>query len=239
MTARAQLCVGWTLAIAVAALFVHLGLWQSGRADDKQRMLAEAARVLHAPLAVPLAAAHAGTAAGGYAWAAGHGHFAGPVLWLDNQQRDGRVGVRAYAVFQPDISAPLLVDMGWAPIPPDRRQLPALSLPTGRLHVRGLLAPSPSAGLALGPPMAPAGAAWLMVRVEPPTISRTLGLSRPLAPRVLRLDPALPYGLPRDLTLLANTLPPDKHRGYAVQWFGLAITVLVIALVLTIRGARR
>ena len=39
----------------------------------------------------------------------------------------------------------------------------------------------------------------------------------------------------RDLDVLANTLTPDRHLGYAVQWFGLAATVLVVAVVLTAR----
>ena len=56
---------------------------------------------------------------------------------------------------------------------------------------------------------------------------------------VLRLDPALPLGYERDLELLPNTLTPDRHRGYALQWYGLAATVLVIALLLTVRALRR
>jgi cytochrome oxidase assembly protein ShyY1 len=42
----------------------------------------------------------------------------------------------------------------------------------------------------------------------------------------------------RDLDILANTLTPQRHLGYAVQWFGLAIMVLVVALVLTLRKKR-
>ena len=41
--------------------------------------------------------------------------------------------------------------------------------------------------------------------------------------------------LARDLDLLPNTLPPEKHRGYAFQWAALASAVLVIALVLGLR----
>ena len=55
---------------------------------------------------------------------------------------------------------------------------------------------------------------------------------------MLRLDPAMELGYERDLELLANTLPPDKHRGYAVQWFGLALAVLATALILTFRRRR-
>jgi cytochrome oxidase assembly protein ShyY1 len=52
---------------------------------------------------------------------------------------------------------------------------------------------------------------------------------------VLRLDPKLPIGYPRDLNLLTNTLPPERHRGYAVQWFGLAFATLITALFLSLR----
>ena len=60
-----------------------------------------------------------------------------------------------------------------------------------------------------------------------------------LTPRVLRLDPAMALGQARDLDVLPNTLPPEKHLGYAVQWFGLALAALVTALVLTFRTRRR
>lgn len=43
----------------------------------------------------------------------------------------------------------------------------------------------------------------------------------------------------RDLEILANTLPPERHLGYAVQWFGLALATLVIALAMTWRRFRR
>jgi cytochrome oxidase assembly protein ShyY1 len=56
---------------------------------------------------------------------------------------------------------------------------------------------------------------------------------------VLRLDPVVPLGYERDLQLLANTLPPERHRGYSLQWFALAVAVLVTALILTFRKARQ
>jgi len=61
----------------------------------------------------------------------------------------------------------------------------------------------------------------------------------PLAPRVLRLNPDLPIGYARDLDILPNTLPPEKHRGYAVQWFGLCIATIVLTLVLGLRNKEK
>lgn len=239
MSRRTSLLVGWTLALLAIALFARLGFWQSGRAVEKAAMLQAAGAVLEAPQARPLALAHDAAQARGYDWAAGRGRFTGAPLWLDNQQHGGRVGMRAYRVFQPVRGAPLLVDAGWMPVGADRRVLPRLELPAGEIAIRGLLAPPPSAGLRIGAPLARQGDAWLMLRVEPAAIGRALALPAPLAPRVLRLDPGLPFGAACDLELLANTLTPDKHRGYALQWFGLAGTVLVIALVLTFRKSRR
>lgn len=236
---RGTLVLGWALAVLAIFVFVSLGRWQAGRAVEKQAQLDAAAQVLSQRKAVGLAQATDRRRAHEYDWAQGTGTFdaRGP-LWLDNQQRDGRVGVRVYRIFVPDRgSSPLLVDMGWLPLPADR-SMPAIALPQGRIDVRGLLVPPPSAGLPLGSGIAKQGEGWVLTRVDAATIAQQTGLSTPLAPRVLRLDPALPLGYERDLQLLTNTLPPEKHRGYSLQWFALAIAVLITALILTFRKAR-
>ena len=239
MSRARTLVFGWLLAVVAIASFTSLGFWQSRRAIEKQAMLDAAAQVLAARKPVPLAAAADRARRHDYDWSSGEGAFdaRGP-LWLDNQQRDGRAGVRAYRLFVPDRGAPLLVDLGWLPLPGDRA-LPAIERPPGRVVVRGLLAPPPSTGLALGSGLARQGDGWLLTRVDTAAIAPALGLSVPVAPRVLRLDPALPLGHDRDLQLLANTLPPEKHRGYALQWFALALAVLATASILTFRRPRR
>lgn len=238
MSRNRNLAVGWALALLAVALFVKLGLWQSQRAVEKQAMLDAVAQVLARRQAVPLAQAADAGRRHAYDWSAGAGRFAehGP-LWLDNQQRDGRAGVHAYRVFLPEGAPPLLVDLGWLPLPGDRA-MPAIARPRGRIEIRGLLVPPPSSGLALGSGIAKQGEGWVLTRLDTGVVSRTLGLPAPLAPRVLRLDPAMPLGYARDLQLLANTLPPERHRGYAVQWFALAAAVLATALILTFRKAR-
>ena len=239
MSRRGSLVLGWTLAVLAIALFASLGRWQLGRAVEKQAMLDAADRVLARREAMPLAAAADPARRSDYDWAAGRGHFdaRGP-FWLDNQQRAGRVGVRALALFVPEAGgAPLLVDLGWQPLPSDRT-LPVIERPDGALDVRGLLVPPPSAGLKMGAgAVAQPGGGWLLTRVEPEAIAHAAGIPA-IAPRMLRLDPQLRMGYERDLVLLANTLPPDKHRGYAVQWFALALAVLVTALLLTFRKSR-
>lgn len=231
----------WLLAAVLVAGFCALGTWQWRRGVAKQATLAAQAAVLAERRAGSLASLSMQDDAT-LAWAAGHGHFVdAPVLLLDNQRRGAAVGVRVLAVLEPRDARPLLVDLGWLPLPGDR-QLPEPKLPTGELRVSGLLAPPPGAGLALGPsfvPVQPVGRQprWLLTRVDLPALAEALDM--PLDARVLRLDPALPIGYARDLDVLPNTLPPERHRGYALQWFGLAFATLVTALFLSLRKPPR
>ncbi|MGC4010506.1 MAG: SURF1 family protein [Pseudomonas sp.] len=229
---------GWLLALAVACGFVALGRWQLDRAEQKRQMLAQVAQVIARRRPVAIAAAADPARARGYDWTRAAGRFApGPALLLDNQVRDERLGVHAYRVFLPEPGPPLLVDLGWLPLPVERR-LPAVPVPAGRQVLSGLLAPPPAPGL-LGrsTPQAKDGQ-WLALGVVPADLAGLLHQPG-LAPRVLRLDPALPLGYPRDLDVLPNTLPPERHLGYAVQWFALAAAVLATATVLAVRRRTR
>lgn len=242
MSARGNAVFGWLLALAVIAVFVRLGAWQLDRMHEKQAMLDAVQAVLQQRAAQPLSVAADPSRRDSYDWSAGSGQFAAvPPILLDNQSRDGNSGVRAYRVFQPDAGAPLLVELGWLPLPGDRT-LPVVPRPA-LTHVAGLLLPPPSSGLAQAAAVRQADGSLLAVALRPDALRAPLQLHA-LAPRVLKLDPAqaLAAGGPayqRDLDILPNTLPPERHLGYAVQWFGLALAVFVTALILTFRKFKR
>ena len=218
------------LGLLLSAGLARTGLWQWQRGAEKETMLAQVRAVLSERRAAPLASA---VDADGYDWAAGRGRFLpGPVLLLDNQRRGQAVGVQVFAPFQPQAGPALLVELGWLPVPPDRR-VPQPAVPSGEHAVSGLLMPPPAAGLALGPDHVVQGRQWLLTRIDLPALGKALDLA--LAPRVLRLDPALPIGFARDLDILPNTLPPERHRGYALQWFGLSATLLALTVFLFLR----
>lgn len=238
MSRGATMVVGWLAALLAIAAFSSLGHWQLGRQQEKQRMLDQVAATVSARTPLPLAAATDPARTRGYDWSAGAGHFAeAPAVLLDNQQRNGRAGVRVYRAFVPDAgSGPLLVELGWLPLPPDRT-LPAVPRPTGARQVAGLLAPPPSHGIGPAGIAAQADGTLLAIGLDPATLAAPLQQPA-LAPRVLKLDPDLDIGYARDLDVLPNTLPPERHLGYAVQWFALALAVLVTALILTTRRQR-
>lgn len=243
MTRQQNIVFGWALALPLAALFAALGAWQHGRSGDKQATLDAVDAQLAARSQRPLALAADDDRAQAHDWAAGEGRFAdGPAVLLDNQQRGGRVGVRAYRAFVPDGSSPdddtavpLLVELGWLPLPADRT-LPSVPRPDAT-RVVGLLAPPPSPGIGAAVAVPQADGTVLAIGLDMQALAPLLGQPR-LAPRVLKLDPALPFGHARDLDVLPNTLPPERHLGYALQWWALSLAVLVVALVLTLRRPR-
>ena len=220
----------WAVALALCLAFVRAGLWQSGRAIEKEALLADSSRVLAERRPLPLAEALVAMPA----WVAVDGAFeALPALRLDNQRRGPQVGVQVYRAFRLDDGRRLWVDLGWRPLPADRRVPDEMPMPPTPMRLEGLLVPPPSAGLALGPAASalPDGGR-LALRLEP-AVLREAGEA--LGGAVLRLDPATPLGHERDLDLLANTLSPDKHRGYALQWFGFAAGLLLLSLFLQFR----
>jgi surfeit locus 1 family protein len=236
---RGGLVFGWIMALVGVVLFTRLGFWQLARMHEKEAMLAAVQHVVSARDARPLSIAADPARSIGYDWTAADGHFlTGPAVLLDNQARDEHAGIRAYRVFQSDASQvpPVLVELGWLPVPADRR-MPSIASVVGLRHVDGLLVPPPSAGLMRAVAMPQPDGNLLTIGLDLPMLRRTLHLPT-LAPRVLKLDPALRLGYARDLDILPNTLPPARHLGYAVQWFGLALTVLITALVLTFRKPR-
>jgi surfeit locus 1 family protein len=220
------------LGLCLVLGFSALGRWQLGREQVKREQLAAAA----AALAAPAVALERATGQGdGIQRVAGRARFLEtPRLLLDNQRRGQRVGMRLYCAAQPASGAPLLVDLGWLPVD-GARTLPVADCPRGEHVLAGLLVPPPSVGLRLGPGLVAQDRDWLAMRIEPAAVAVAWSLPAALSPRVLRLDPALPLGHERDLDLHANTLPPEKHRGYALQWFGLAATTFVLILVLNLR----
>lgn len=215
------------LVLLVEALLLRLGFWQLARADEKQGQLAALHGVLRDK--EPLELAKAVNTAEGFAWVNGQVRFQPePLLLLDNQRSGDTVGVNVYQVGVTAEGQSLLVDLGWLPVAGDR-VLPDPTPLSGTFALRGLLLPPPSMGFSMGPAVTEqADGSLLLMRLDRAALTERLG--RPLAARVLRVDPALEIGFARDLAVQANTLPPEKHRAYALQWFGLAAAWLILWL---------
>ena len=155
--------------LCLALGFAQLGRWQLSREGIKRQQLAAADAALAGPargLAEALARPE------GIDKVVGRARFtATPRLWLDNQRRGQQVGMRLYCAAAPvDGGTPLLVDLGWLPVAPDRA-LPAVGCPEGEHALAGLLVAPPSVGLRLGPGLVEQDGAWLATRLDPAEVS--------------------------------------------------------------------
>lgn len=218
--------------LALLALLLALGGWQLQRADEKSALLASQEARRQAP-AQPIGELER-SADPAFQRVLLRGYFdAEHSLLLDNRTRDGRVGVE---LLQPFYDQPsglwLLLNRGWLPWP-DRRKPVSFSTPAGALQLQAWIyvAPGESFQLQADQP----GNAWpqLLTRVDAGALWRQLG--RAGWPYELRLLPG-PAAYQADWAVVA--MGPEKHLGYAVQWFALAVALACLFIYFGIRNAK-
>jgi len=147
---------------------------------------------------------------------------------LDNRIQGGRVG---YEVLMPFISAngePLILNRGWIAQGETRAQLPELEPVLERVSVVGSIYVPLSEPFMLSNIPETSASIWPLV-VQKIDISEWSNLLElPLPPFSVRLAADSPGALQVDWQTI-NMLP-EKHRGYAVQWFTMALALLVMYL---------
>lgn len=215
------------------AVFCALGVWQLRRAEYSETQFARFRAAATAPL-VSLPAAVADPRSGDYPHVDVTGYFdVHRVYLLDDQMRQGRLGVMVFVPFQPvDARRTLLVNLGFlARMAPDATRLPELPpIPADEVRIVGTYAPPPLPGLKLGGNPLVRETAWpkLVTFIDVGQIAADL--HRDVYPHVLLLDPDPHTAYIRTWT--ANVMPPARHRAYALQWFTFALAAIVIFLVL-------
>lgn len=214
---RMTVCVG-----ALLPVLIGLGVWQLERAAEKQeREALFAARAGAMPMAPP--ANLGGAAETDYLRLRLVGEFDPRRYFLvDNQVRGGRPGYWVVAGFTGVDGRGWLVNRGWIAAPDRRDRLPDVPIPAGRVSTVGVVWPDTGMVPLLadddwqGP--------W-PIRVQRLNVARMAQLLENAAPREVRLDPGQPGAL---AALPAQTrIGADRHRGYALQWFGLALALAV------------
>jgi len=218
------------VALIMLMVLLSAGFWQLDRAEEKRRLVvqqayrgAKNAIVLDPGL---LAAQQLEQLRHRRANASGN-YRADKQYLLDNRTHKHVAG---YHVLTPlrlqGGDAHVLVNRGWLPVGPDRRQLPDLVVTLQSLSQEGLIVAPPAPGLVLGS-SGYEGAGWPRVvqQVDLARIEEQLGA--PVLPFVLRLSPESEHGYVREWQIRAG-LSPERHVGYAVQWFALAVALVVL-----------
>jgi surfeit locus 1 family protein len=221
-------------AVAVAAC-VSLGMWQIGRGREKQAHVESFARGTQASVALEGDATIDGLPR--YQHVTTHGRYdATRQVLIDNMPSSaGRPGFRVLTpLVRGDSPRLLLVDRGWVPLGASRDALPTVDVATGPRAVTGRLDQLPEPGVRVGEAGVSGDQRWPRVLNFPRQADLEHVLGQPIEPRILLLDPAAPDGYEREWRP-AMRFGPERHLGYAVQWFALAATVLVVFVALSLR----
>jgi surfeit locus 1 family protein len=219
--------------IAIAVIFAWLGMWQSGRKDEKQILFDQ---FNNAPMLSIEQALQQGER---FSHVHAYGRFdeTRHVL-LDNKILNQRTGVHVLTPFVLSDGISILVNRGWLPLQPDRRHLPAVPTDHALRTIKGILKKPTTDGPRLGKPDVLVANHWpqLVTYLELEAVSDALGT--PLSPWLLQLDPADPAGF-EGRHWKAAVMGPEVHAAYSFQWFSLSLATMIIWLTVGVRRAQK
>jgi surfeit locus 1 family protein len=214
--------------ICLLPLLIALGIWQLGRAKDKEVLLALQTQRMHDSALQLTAASSADPESLRYRAVKAAGRYdAAHQFLIDNRILNGRAG---YYVLTPFIiqnsGLAVLVNRGWIPVNADRSLLPDVTMAADAATVTGRINSFPAVGLKLAGAEIPADGWPSVVQVaESAILAKRLGYA--LFDFQLEMDAGQPLGYVREWKT-ATPMPPEKHRAYAFQWFGLALTLVIL-----------
>lgn len=213
--------------LIVVAILLGLSLWQWQRAAEKYNTLARIAD-WQAQGAIDL---HALALINNNEQDGVHLDFnarwLAPMVWLvDNQIVNGRVGYDVLIAVEDtaSVNSPaVLLNLGWVAAPLQRDRLPSIDIPD-KLQVQGIFRTRVK-GVLLGTNIENKGV-WPMRMQQVDTESLREYLQQPLINGLVYQEKNSPY----QIHYRPVVLPPERHKAYALQWFLLAVAVVVIAL---------
>jgi cytochrome oxidase assembly protein ShyY1 len=221
-------------AATVVAIGIALGNWQTRRAHEKEAI--EAA--LQARDAQPPMVLNAETApdpdAAEFRRVRVRGRFIREwPLYLDNRPHERRAGFYMLMPFRiAGSDKAVLVARGWIPRDPaDRARLPATPTPVGEVEIAGSIRRHPPRVYQFGA-SAPLRPGAIVQNVTADEVAAASGLA--LLPFIIEQGGkngvgAADDGLVRDWP--SPSQGADKHRGYAFQWYGLAVAAFIFFIV--------
>jgi len=215
------------ITLLLLPLMTGLGIWQLDRANWKQTLVdTHEGRARLSPIALRPGVEISDEVQYRRVFARGYYDMEHQLL-LDNKTYQGHAG---YHVLTPlrlaESDAVVLVNRGWVPLGKSRAELPELPGTDGEVLVDAMVQLPPTKLFRLAE-VDEVNAAWPKVvqQVEMGELEQLLGVS--LEPLTLLLDKDDAFGFIRDWKAVYG-VTVDKHRAYAVQWFTLAVVLLLI-----------
>lgn len=237
LTGQRRFRPGWLPTVAAALtclLLIGLGLWQLERAEQKQALLDGFAAGTTQPVAYA-ALRDADPESVRYRSVRVAGRYDGDRQFLqEGMSHQGRPGLHVLTPLEVADGTVLIVNRGWVPRGVSRGDLPEAAVDGLRRELSGRIVPFPRPGMRLGEPDRARG--WPRLVNYPTRSELSEALGQPVAAHQLWLAPGEADGFVREWA--PAEFGPERHIGYAVQWFALALTLAIIYLVFALRGRR-
>ncbi len=217
----------WALMLSIFFALLSLGFWQLSRADEKRQLLSASALTKDQP---PLLLSKIKPDTD---LAFLPVHLKGKWLsqwrfYLDNRIIDGALGYNLFALFKDDSGQIIWVDRGWLAISAERifRDIQPLS---SQRNIAGYIY-FPDEYKLLATPELKANHPVAIAGLNLPRLQQVLKNNHiEIAPYIVRQTfPENEQGLIKKWQIV--TMPPERHVGYAIQWFLLAIAFAVLVI---------
>ena len=206
------------LMVLSASLFIGLGCWQLQRAEEKKALIAARETRAGTEPMVLSGAVQLDMEADRYRPVRVEGRYDGEHQFLlDNQWHGGRTGYQVLTPLRLAGGDAVLVNRGWVPGGAHREVLPDIAIPSGDVHVTGIIDRFYRVGFRLKGAEVPAPGWPAMVQVpEPGPLAQRLGYR--ILPYQVLLDPAAGGAYEQPVGQVGSP-DPGKNLGYALQWF--------------------
>lgn len=217
-------------------LLCSLGVWQLNRAEQKKQLLLQQQVAIDSGVINLNQQTMNDMAALRYRKVRLTGHYdIAHQFLLDNRIVDGKSGYFVLTPFRMDEQqAAILINRGWLAVGGDRNQMPDLAMRTEPTEVTGRINHFPSVGLVLKGAEIPTENWPSVVQIVDSTVlSQKLGYE--IAAFQIELEPSAAEGYKREWKINVP-IPPEKHLAYAVQWFGLALTLTALFIWISIKN---
>jgi surfeit locus 1 family protein len=227
---------GWpgTLILLVClTVFIKLGLWQQHKAEAKQTLQATLdQRSLERPVAMPESMQNPEDWR--YRRVVLRGRYDDRYqILLDNQVENSEAGFHVLTPLRlENTETAVLVNRGWVPAGIDRARLPEVTVPPELQEINGRIWLPPAKFFALQPEQS-AGPAWQKVWQNIDLQLYGSMVPFKVSPVVVRLDADSAGGYLRNWPRPAERM--EMHLSYAYQWYGFAVTAILIYLVINVR----
>lgn len=221
--------IATVITVVVILILVKLGFWQLDRAEEKRALFADYHQHQQQNDAVSLTTLKAvSPETDRFRYVSVHGHFqTQPLFFLDNRVENSQVGYHIIGLFTPDVNpeTAVPVNLGWVAASVSRQALPDITLPDGQHEITGFLYfPSDNRFTENTYETQFDNGRIRVQAFQPATVAQQRGIA--LTPYLLLLETPSDMGWQRNWE--PQVMTPEKHQGYALQWFSLAVACLVI-----------